>query len=150
MDGTATASQIQLIVIWSFFSVSLRGNALRQGSAWRSYRGPAALVLVALSVFGTAMWLYVTSLDSDVTETLVSQSEMVAPQPRVYTVQCSEDYDSYKRYPGETPVLTLYCVRRSADNSLCCVNMTRAGRSLINNLLIQWHVPGVGFCSAFK
>ncbi|XP_070783293.1 2-oxoglutarate and iron-dependent oxygenase domain-containing protein 3 [Enoplosus armatus] len=80
-----------------------RGNALRQGSAWRGFRGPAALLLVTLSVCGVAVWLYVTSLDSDITETLVSQGELVSPQPRVYTVQCSEDYENYKRYPGCTP-----------------------------------------------
>ncbi|XP_078135223.1 2-oxoglutarate and iron-dependent oxygenase domain-containing protein 3 isoform X2 [Sander vitreus] len=81
-----------------------RGNALRQGSAWRGSRWLVALLLVVLSVCGAAMWLYVTSLDSDVTETLVRQGELVSPQPRVYTVQCSEDYENYKRYPGCTPV----------------------------------------------
>uniref|UniRef100_A0A8C9XIL9 2-oxoglutarate and iron dependent oxygenase domain containing 3 n=1 Tax=Sander lucioperca TaxID=283035 RepID=A0A8C9XIL9_SANLU len=81
-----------------------RGNALRQGSAWRGSRWLVALLLVVLSVCVAAMWLYVTSLDSDVTETLVRQGELVSPQPRVYTVQCSEDYENYKRYPGCTPV----------------------------------------------
>lgn len=80
-----------------------RGNALRQGSAWRSSRGLMALLLVALFVFGVAAWLYVTSLDSEITETLVSKGELVSPQPRVYSVQCSEDYENYKRYPGCTP-----------------------------------------------
>ncbi|KAG8008959.1 2-oxoglutarate and iron-dependent oxygenase domain-containing protein 3 [Nibea albiflora] len=80
-----------------------RGNALRQGSAWRWSRGSVALLLVALSLCGAAMWLYVTSLDSEVTETLVRGSELVSPQPRVYSVECSEDYESYKRYPGCTP-----------------------------------------------
>uniref|UniRef100_A0A3B5ADT9 2-oxoglutarate and iron dependent oxygenase domain containing 3 n=1 Tax=Stegastes partitus TaxID=144197 RepID=A0A3B5ADT9_9TELE len=80
-----------------------RGNALRQGSSWRGSRGLVALLLVALSACVVAMWLYVTSLDSDITETLVSQRELVSPQPRVYSVQCSEDYENYKRYPGCTP-----------------------------------------------
>lgn len=80
-----------------------RGNALRQGSSWRGSRLLVALLLVALSACGTVTWLYVTSLDSDITETLVSQGELVSPQPRVYSVQCSEDYDNYKRYPGCTP-----------------------------------------------
>lgn len=80
-----------------------RGNALRQGSAWRGSRGHVALLLVALSVFVAAMWLYMTSLDSEITETLVSQGELISSQPRVYTVQCSEDYENYKRYPGCTP-----------------------------------------------
>lgn len=89
-----------------------RGNALRQGSAWRGSRGPVALLLVALSVCGL-LWLYITSLDSDVTETLVSRGELVAPQPRVYAVQCSEDYGNYKRYPGCTPQK---CGRAVTDN----------------------------------
>ncbi|KAI3365435.1 hypothetical protein L3Q82_010517, partial [Scortum barcoo] len=83
------------------YSVLVRGNALRQGSSWRGSRGP--LLLVALSVCGAAVWLYLTSLDSDITETLVSQGELVSPHPRIYTVQCSEDYENYKRYPGCTP-----------------------------------------------
>lgn len=84
-----------------FFLCSVRGNALRQGSAWRGYRGPVALLLVALCVCGAVMWQYMTSLDADITETLVSQGEQVSPHPRVFTVQCSEDYDNHKRYPGE-------------------------------------------------
>ncbi|KAM7371192.1 hypothetical protein PAMP_010683 [Pampus punctatissimus] len=80
-----------------------RGNALRQGSAWRSSRGLMTLLLVAVSMLAAAAWLYVTSSDSDITETLVSKGELVSPQPRVYSVQCSEDYENYKRYPGCTP-----------------------------------------------
>lgn len=99
------------------FSVLIRGNALRQGSAWRGSRGPVALLLVALSVFGVATWLYVTSLDSEITETLVRQGELVSPQPRIYTVQCSEDYENYKRYPGEARVLLPPV---SADTFLLC------------------------------
>lgn len=109
---------VHLNMLWKFsqnstsanylelFSVLVRGNALRQGSSWRGSRLLVALLLVALSACGAATWLYMTSLDSDVTETLVSQGELVAPQPRVYSVQCSEDYDNYKRYPGKAPVLT--------------------------------------------
>uniref|UniRef100_G3NNU9 2-oxoglutarate and iron dependent oxygenase domain containing 3 n=1 Tax=Gasterosteus aculeatus aculeatus TaxID=481459 RepID=G3NNU9_GASAC len=80
-----------------------RGNALRQGSAWRGSRGLVALLLFAVSVCGAAVWLYVTFLDSDVTETLVRQGELVSPRPRFFPVQCSEDYDNHKRYPGCTP-----------------------------------------------
>ncbi|KAM7382099.1 hypothetical protein PAMA_012801 [Pampus argenteus] len=91
-----------------------RGNALRQGSAWRSSRGlMATLLLVAASMLGAAAWLYVTSSDSDITETLVSKGELVSPQPRVYSVQCSEDYENYKRYPGCTPQK---CGRAVTDN----------------------------------
>lgn len=80
-----------------------RGNALRQGSAWRGSRGLAALLLVVVSLCAAAVWLYVASLDSEITETLVRQGELVSPEPRVYSVQCSEDYENYKRYPGCTP-----------------------------------------------
>ncbi|KAM6898436.1 2-oxoglutarate and iron-dependent oxygenase domain-containing protein 3 [Lycodopsis pacificus] len=80
-----------------------RGNALRQGSAWRGSRGLVALLLVVVSLCVAAVWLYVTSLDSDITETLVRQGELVSPRPRVYSVQCSEDYENYQRYPGCTP-----------------------------------------------
>lgn len=80
-----------------------RGNALRQGSAWRGSRGLVALLLFTVSVCGAAVWLYVTFLDSDVTETLVRQGELVSPRPRFFPVQCSEDYDNHKRYPGCTP-----------------------------------------------
>lgn len=118
MDNIATISEIHFKI--SFFSVSLRGNALRQGSSWRGSRGIVALLLVTLSVCGAAVWLYMTSLDSDITETLVSQAELVSPQPRVYAVQCSEDYENYKRYPGEAPVHALYCVGQSAHASLLC------------------------------
>lgn len=79
-----------------------------------------ALLLVTLSVCGAAVWLYVASLDSDITETLVSQAELVSPKPRVYAVQCSEDYENYKRYPGEAPVHALYCVGLSGHASLQC------------------------------
>lgn len=60
-----------------------------------------ALLLVALCVCGAVMWQSMASLDNDITETLVSQAELVSPQPRVFPIQCSEDYDNHKRYPGE-------------------------------------------------
>ncbi|XP_077406724.1 2-oxoglutarate and iron-dependent oxygenase domain-containing protein 3 isoform X1 [Vanacampus margaritifer] len=90
-----------------------RGNALRQGTAWWSTRGLTTLLLVTLCLCGAATWLYVTSLDSDITETLVSQRDHVSPEPRVYIVQCSEDYENYKRYPGCTPQK---CGRAVADD----------------------------------
>lgn len=83
------------------FSSFVRGNALRQGSSWRGSRGLVIFLLVALCVCAISTWLYVTSLDSDVTETLARHGELVSPKPRVYTVQCSEDYENYKRYPGK-------------------------------------------------
>lgn len=90
-----------------------RGHALRQGSSWRGSRGLVALLLVALSVGCASLWLYMSSQDGDVTETLVRRSELVSPQPRVYHVPCSEDYDNYKRYPGCTPQK---CGRAVTDN----------------------------------
>ncbi|KAM9837836.1 LOW QUALITY PROTEIN: 2-oxoglutarate and iron-dependent oxygenase domain-containing protein 3 [Aulostomus maculatus] len=80
-----------------------RGNALRQGSAWRSTRGLLVLLLLAVLGAGVAAWFYLASLDSDITETLVSQRELISPQPRLYTVPCSEDYENHKRHPGCTP-----------------------------------------------
>ncbi|KAM8837970.1 2-oxoglutarate and iron-dependent oxygenase domain-containing protein 3 [Spinachia spinachia] len=90
-----------------------RGNALRQGSAWRGSRGLVALLLFVGSVCGAAVWLYVTFLDSEVTETLVRHGELVSPQARFFSVQCSEDYDNHKRYPGCTPQR---CGRAITDN----------------------------------
>lgn len=103
-----------------FASVSHRGNALRQGSSWRASRGPVALLLLTLCVCGAAVWMYVTSLDSDITETLVSRSDLVSPQPRVYLVPCSEDYENYKRYPGEALLMTPACVTQVAPIVLPC------------------------------
>lgn len=80
-----------------------RGNALRQASAWRTYRACIISLLVLLLVCGSAAWFYMFSVESDITETLVKQSELVSSQPRVYTVRCSEDYENYKRYPRCTP-----------------------------------------------
>lgn len=80
-----------------------RGNALRQASVWRGSRTSLLLILLALIVCGAAIWLYLASGDNDVTETLVRQSEVVGPQPKVFSVECSEDYENYKRYPGCTP-----------------------------------------------
>ncbi|XP_038155256.1 urotensin-2 receptor 2 isoform X1 [Cyprinodon tularosa] len=80
-----------------------RGNALRQGSSWRGSRGILLMLLVTLGLCAVAVWLYLAALDSDITETLVSSRETISPQPVVYDVQCSEDYENYKRYPGCTP-----------------------------------------------
>uniref|UniRef100_A0A8C5N8H1 Urotensin-2 receptor 2 n=1 Tax=Gouania willdenowi TaxID=441366 RepID=A0A8C5N8H1_GOUWI len=79
------------------------GDALRQGSSWRSSRWLGALLLVAVNVCLGATWLYVTTSDSDITETLAGQGEIVSPEPRVFIVKCSEDYENYKRYTGCTP-----------------------------------------------
>uniref|UniRef100_A0A8C5NE50 Fe2OG dioxygenase domain-containing protein n=1 Tax=Gouania willdenowi TaxID=441366 RepID=A0A8C5NE50_GOUWI len=87
----------------SMSNMSEIGNALRQGSSWRSSRWLGALLLVAVNVCLGATWLYVTTSDSDITETLVGQGEIVSPEPRVFTVKCSEDYENYKRYAGCTP-----------------------------------------------
>ncbi|KAM9831770.1 2-oxoglutarate and iron-dependent oxygenase domain-containing protein 3 [Neosynchiropus ocellatus] len=80
-----------------------RGNALRQGTAWKISRGLWTVLLVVLSLCGAAAWIYMSSEDSDITEVLVSHRELVAPKPRVFRVPCSEDYENYKRYPSCTP-----------------------------------------------
>ncbi|KAM9559285.1 2-oxoglutarate and iron-dependent oxygenase domain-containing protein 3-like [Salvelinus alpinus] len=67
-------------------------------------------MVAALAVVGSLSWLYLPY----VTETLVRHAEVVA-QPRVYTVECSEDYENYKRYPGCTPHT---CGRAITDNSV--------------------------------
>lgn len=89
-----------------------RGNALRQASVWRSSRSSLLPLLLLVVVCGAAAWFYLASGDRDITETLVRQGEVVGPHPRVYTVDCSEDYENYKRYPGCTP---LRCGRGVTD-----------------------------------
>uniref|UniRef100_A0A8C6U7Q9 Urotensin-2 receptor 2 n=1 Tax=Neogobius melanostomus TaxID=47308 RepID=A0A8C6U7Q9_9GOBI len=61
------------------------------------------LLLVTLLACGTSLWLYLSTADADITETLVGRGELVSPQPRVFAVPCSEDYDQHKRFPGCTP-----------------------------------------------
>lgn len=85
---------------------------MRQASVWKGSRTSWLLILV-LTVCGAAAWLYLSSGDSDITQTLVRQSEVVKPQPRIYTVECSEDYENYQRYPGCTPQT---CGRAVTDN----------------------------------
>lgn len=89
-----------------------RGNALRQASVWRSSHTSLLPLLLLVVVCGAAAWFYLASGDRDITETLVRQGEVVGPHPRVYTVDCSEDYENYKRYPGCTP---LRCGRGVTD-----------------------------------
>ena len=85
-----------------FLLSSLRGNALRQASAWRGTRVPLLLLLLgAVCVGGLGTWFYITLADREITETLVRWKEQVSPLPRVYNVPCSADYENYKRYPGE-------------------------------------------------
>ncbi|KAF3853165.1 hypothetical protein F7725_013853, partial [Dissostichus mawsoni] len=75
-----------------------RGNALRQGSAWRGFLGSRwflVLLLVVVLMSGgrcgsTSLWT-------------ASRGELVSPHPRIYSVPCSEDYNNHKRYPGCTP-----------------------------------------------
>ncbi|KAL7869209.1 hypothetical protein AOLI_G00131970 [Acnodon oligacanthus] len=75
-----------------------RANAQRQTFTWRGF----ITVLLLLTGIGAAViWLYM-SLTDDVTETLVFRREVLA-EPRLFLVQCSEDYENYKRFPGCTP-----------------------------------------------
>ncbi|KAJ8246452.1 hypothetical protein GJAV_G00267970 [Gymnothorax javanicus] len=60
--------------------------------------------LLVLTVFGlccAVFWLC-SNYDNEITETLVSQNEVVQ-QTKIFKVQCSEDYNNYKHYPGCTP-----------------------------------------------
>uniref|UniRef100_A0A673LXD7 2-oxoglutarate and iron-dependent oxygenase domain-containing protein 3-like n=1 Tax=Sinocyclocheilus rhinocerous TaxID=307959 RepID=A0A673LXD7_9TELE len=75
-----------------------RGNAQRQASSWR---GKVITLLLLTGVTGLVSWMYFTWAD-DFTHTLVSRSEILT-QPRVFTVECSEDYKKYKFFPGCTP-----------------------------------------------
>ncbi|KAI1896688.1 hypothetical protein AGOR_G00097340 [Albula goreensis] len=86
-----------------------RGNAQRQASFWKRPLG-YLLVLITLGACFVLGWLYV-SWDNEITETLVRQGEVVQ-KPRLFKVECSEDYDSYKRYPGCTPQI---CGRAVTD-----------------------------------
>ncbi|XP_012694357.2 urotensin-2 receptor 2 [Clupea harengus] len=85
-----------------------RGNAQRQASQWKRRAG--TLWCAVLTAVATLGWWYFT-LDQDITETLVSRS-VVLQRPKVFPVQCSEDYENYKRFPGCTP---LSCARAVTD-----------------------------------
>lgn len=72
-----------------------RGIAQRQSSPYRGYTA------VLLAVFGTCallIWLWLI-WTNDITDTVASRQEVLT-QPRVLMVQCSEDYQKYKRFPG--------------------------------------------------
>ncbi|KAI4903648.1 hypothetical protein NFI96_033586 [Prochilodus magdalenae] len=75
-----------------------RANAQRRAFTWR---GVFIVLLLVSSISAAAIWLYM-SLSDDVTETLVSRREVLT-EPRLFLVQCSEDYENYKRFPGCTP-----------------------------------------------
>uniref|UniRef100_A0A3B1KCY1 2-oxoglutarate and iron dependent oxygenase domain containing 3 n=1 Tax=Astyanax mexicanus TaxID=7994 RepID=A0A3B1KCY1_ASTMX len=79
-------------------NVLSRANAQRQAFTWRSYI-PLLLLLTVLTAALT--WLYL-SLSDEFTETLVSRGEVLT-EPRIFLVQCSEDYENHKRFPGCTP-----------------------------------------------
>ncbi|KAL7856989.1 hypothetical protein SRHO_G00158880 [Serrasalmus rhombeus] len=75
-----------------------RANAQRQTFTWRGF------IIVLLLLTGSSavvIWLCM-SLSDDVTETLVSRREVLT-EPRLFLVQCSEDYENYKQFPGCTP-----------------------------------------------
>ncbi|XP_056325916.1 urotensin-2 receptor 2 isoform X1 [Danio aesculapii] len=85
-----------------------RGNAQRQASSWR---GNVPSLLLLIGATGLVSWMYFTWSD-DLTHTLVSRGE-VYTQPRVFTVECSEDYKRYKHFPGCTPAK---CGRAISDS----------------------------------
>lgn len=87
-------------VLCSYAVCSFRGNAQRQASSWR---GNVITLLLLTGVTGLVSWVFFTWTD-DLTHTLVSRSEILT-QPRVFTVECSEDYKKYKLFPGMQEVI---------------------------------------------
>ncbi|GAA6110239.1 urotensin-2 receptor 2 isoform X1 [Tachysurus ichikawai] len=87
---------------------SKRVIAQRQTS---SYRGYTALLLALFGIFALLTWIC-SVWTNDVTETMVSRGEILT-QPRVFMVQCSEDYQKYKHFPGCTPTK---CGRAVSDS----------------------------------
>lgn len=79
---------------------SFRGNAQRQASSWR---GNWSMLLLLIGVTGLGSLVYFTWTD-DFKHTLVSRGEILT-QPRVFTVDCSEDYKKHKLFPGMLVVL---------------------------------------------
>ncbi|XP_056627596.1 urotensin-2 receptor 2 [Triplophysa dalaica] len=85
-----------------------RGNSQRQeASSWRHN----VSILMMLGAGGLVSWIYFTWTD-DLTHTLVSSGEILT-QPRVFIVDCSEDYKKYKLFTGCTPTK---CGRAISDN----------------------------------
>ncbi|MCJ8738536.1 hypothetical protein PDJAM_G00036900 [Pangasius djambal] len=85
-----------------------RGIAQRQAS---SYRGYTALLLALVGTCALLTWLW-SVWTNDITDTMVSRGEILT-QPRVFVVQCSEDYKKYKHFPGCTPTK---CGRAVSDS----------------------------------
>lgn len=84
-----------------------RSNAQRQTSACRRY---AVFFLVLTVTCALLTWLCL-SWSGDL-NTMVSRGELLT-QPRVFTVQCSKDYENYKRFSGCTPTK---CGRAVSDS----------------------------------
>ncbi|KAK7134805.1 hypothetical protein R3I93_018043 [Phoxinus phoxinus] len=87
-----------------------RGNAQRQASSWRGNWSTLTLLLL-IGVTGLVSLVYFT-WTGDFTHTLVSRGEILT-QPRVFTVDCSEDYKKHKLFPGCTPTK---CGRAISDS----------------------------------
>ena len=84
-------------------------------------------VVVAVVVCLTVAWLVLAAGDHEITETLVSQRDLVSREPRVYEVPCSEDYDNYQRYPG-----VCHLCKRDADSlARRCVNTSATNRCTV-------------------
>ncbi|KAM9462419.1 2-oxoglutarate and iron-dependent oxygenase domain-containing protein 3 isoform 1-T1 [Clarias gariepinus] len=75
-----------------------RGIAQRQAS---SYRGFAAVLVALVGTCALLTWLW-SIWTNDITHTMVSRGEVLT-EPRVFMIQCSEDYKKYKHFPGCTP-----------------------------------------------
>ncbi|XP_026885193.2 urotensin-2 receptor 2 isoform X1 [Electrophorus electricus] len=85
-----------------------RYNVHRQTSHSRAF---IITLLLLTAICAVVSWLFL-SFNDDITETLVSRWEALS-QPRVFVVQCSEDYENHKRFPGCTPTK---CGRAVSDN----------------------------------
>ncbi|TRY54008.1 hypothetical protein DNTS_015563 [Danionella cerebrum] len=80
-----------------------RAYAQRQVSSWRTNLTSVVLVLVLVLVGVTGLVLWICfSWSHNFTHTLVSRNEILT-QPRVFNIECSQDYKKYKHFAGCTP-----------------------------------------------
>ncbi|KAK3529648.1 hypothetical protein QTP70_033719 [Hemibagrus guttatus] len=86
-------------------------RVIQQSQTPSPYRGYIVLLLALICTCVLLTWLW-SLWTNDITETMVSREEVLT-QPRVFMVQCSEDYQKYKHFPGCTPIK---CGRAVSDS----------------------------------
>ncbi|XP_058263138.1 urotensin-2 receptor 2 isoform X2 [Hemibagrus wyckioides] len=86
-------------------------RVILQSQTKSPYRGYIVPLLALIGTVALLTWLC-SVWTNDNTETMVSQEEVLT-QPRVFMVQCSEDYQKYKHFPGCTP---MKCGRAVSDS----------------------------------